>query len=103
MLMNTPEGYISLADDPAAVLNAKVGKIPLHKIRDICMVSDGFAEYYGMFRLAENLETFMDLAVAKTPETLFSELLAAQEADATYEKHPRFKLSDDATILYAAL
>lgn len=101
MLMNTPEGYISLADDPASVLNAKVGKLPLHEIREICMVSDGFAEYYGMFGLAENLEAFMDFAAAKTPEVLFSELLAAQKADATYEKHPRFKLSDDATILYA--
>jgi len=103
MLMNTPEGYISLADDPASVLKAKTGKIPLDQVRDICMVSDGFAEYYGMFRLAENLQSFMELAEAKAPEELFAELLTAQKADASYEKYPRFKLSDDATILYCEL
>ena len=102
MTMNTPEGYISLADDADSVLGAKCGKLPLSEIRDICMVSDGFSEFYGMFALA-TLEEFMELAATKAPEALFETLLEAQKADPDYTKHPRFKLSDDATILYAVI
>lgn len=100
--MNTPGGYISLADDAQSVLGAKCGKIPLEKIRDICMVSDGFSEYYGMFALA-TMEEFMCLAAEKEPRELFDTLLAEQKADPEYIRHPRFKLSDDATIFYCTV
>lgn len=100
MTMNTPGGYISLADDAQSVLSAKHGKIPLAEIRDICMVSDGFSEYYNMFHLAESKEDFMDLAEKGDPEVLFEELLSAQKADPEGARYPRMKLSDDATILY---
>ena len=103
MLMNTPEGYISLADNERSVLSAKSGRFPLAQIRDICMVSDGFYEYYHMFRLADGPEGFMDAAASEEPQKLFDRLLEAQKADADYRKHPRFKLSDDATIFYACL
>lgn len=103
MTMNTPEGYISLADDAASVLSAKNGKIPLEEIRDICMVSDGFSEYYGMFHLAESKEAFMNMAESREPEALFQELLAAQKADPEGDLYPRMKLSDDATILYCRI
>lgn len=102
MTMNTPGGYISLADDAASVRNARCGRIPLEKIRDICMVSDGFSEFYGMFALATP-EEFMELAATKAPEELFEELLAAQRADPEYTKYPRFKLSDDATVFYGRI
>lgn len=103
MTMNTPQGYISLADDEQSVLAAKTGKIPLSEIRDICMVSDGFSEYYGMFCLAESLEEFMDLVEKRDPEELFHRLLSAQKADPEGAHYPRMKLSDDATVLYCKL
>lgn len=103
MTMNTPEGYISLADDHISVLSAKTGKVTLDEIRDICMVSDGFSEFYGMFSLAENLNVFMDMAKNRDPEALFEELLKAQKSDPEGMRYPRMKLSDDATILYCTI
>ena len=103
MTMNTPEGYISLADDDRSVLFAKTGKIPLSEIRDICMVSDGFSEYYGMFRLVQSKEEFMELVEKQEPEALFQQLLSAQKADPEGAHYPRMKLSDDATVLYGKL
>ena len=100
LTMNTPEGYISLADDDQSVLQAKTGKIPVSQIRDICMVSDGFSEYYNMFGLANSLADFMDIVETTEPQVLFEQLLAAQKADAQYTAHPRFKLSDDSTLVY---
>lgn len=103
MTMNTPEGYISLADDPVSVLSAKTGKVKLEEIRDICMVSDGFSEFYGMFGLTGDLNGFMEMAKDWQPEELFEQLLAAQRADPDGTEHPRMKLSDDATILYCTV
>ena len=100
LTMNTPEGYISLANNPDVVLQAVSGKIPLEKIRDICIVSDGFSEYYAMFSLADTVAAFMDQVANLEPRELFRRLVAAQKADEALEKYPRFKLSDDATILY---
>ena len=103
LTMNTPEGYISLADNPDTVLDAICGKIPLAQIKDVCMVSDGFSEYYTMFGLADSLEDFMDQAENTPPEALFDRLIAAQREDEALQKFPRFKLSDDSTILYFSL
>ena len=100
MTMNTPEGYISLANNADTVLQAKTGKISLSQIRDVCMVSDGFSEYYNMFRLCETLEEFMNTVETVSPEMLFDRLLSAQKEDGDFKAHPRFKLSDDSTILY---
>lgn len=100
MTMNTPEGYIALADDPESILQTKCGKIPLNQIRDVCMVSDGFSEYYNMFRLADTLEEFMDAVEKTPPKELFDRLLAAQREDEALVKYPRFKMSDDSTLLY---
>lgn len=100
LTMNTTEGYISLADNAESVLRAKTGRISMNQIRDICMVSDGFSEYYNMFRIADSLEEFMDHAAQKEPQELFDRLLQAQKADEALETYPRFKMSDDATILY---
>ena len=90
----------SPAEDRKSVLHAKCGKIPVIEFRDICMVSDGFSEFFGMFSLATP-EAFMELAATQSGEALFQQLLSAQKADSAYTKHPRFKLSDDATVLYA--
>lgn len=103
MTMNTPEGYISLANDPRSVLQAITGEIPASQIRDVCLVSDGFSEYYNMFPLAADPKAFMETVEDTSPETLFDRLLAAQKADGDFSAHPRFKLSDDATLLYFSL
>lgn len=103
MTVNTPEGYIALADDPDAILQAKTGRIPVSQIRDVCMISDGFGEYYNMFRLADGPEEFMDAVKKNQPGELFDRLLEAQKTDPDYKAYPRFKLSDDATLLYFSL
>lgn len=103
MRMNAPDGYISLADNEKSVLDAKNGKFPLEQIRDICMVSDGFYQYYHLFHLVDDAKSFIEAAASEAPQVLFNHLLEAQKADAYCWNYPRLKLSDDATILYACL
>lgn len=103
MTMNTPEGYISLANDAQSVLKAKNGKIPTHEIQQICLLSDGFGQYFKLFSLTSDAASFMDRIASAQPRDLFDELLQAQKDDATLMNYPRFKLSDDSTIVYASI
>lgn len=103
MTMNTPQGYISLADDDQPVLRAKCGRVRADEIRDICLLSDGFSQYFKLFTLAENSAQFLERVAANDPADLYRELTDAQRADPLLWNYPRFKLSDDATLLYAAI
>ncbi len=100
-LMNTERGYLSLADSPDSILRAPVGTFPLHDVRDVCLLSDGFSQYYQLFRLCADPREFMELVCRHTVGELYQRLLTAQRADAALNRFPRFKLSDDATLFYA--
>ncbi|MBO2526927.1 MAG: hypothetical protein CW335_01920 [Clostridiales bacterium] len=102
-LMNTKGGYISLANRPSSVLDAKIGAFPLKEVRDVCLLSDGFSQYYRSFGLCSGPNAFMERARRLAPETLYQQLLAAQQADSDLSQHPRFKLSDDSTLVYAEI
>lgn len=103
MTMNTPQGYISLASNAETVLQAKNGRIALDEIQDICLLSDGFAQYYKLFHLASDAAQMIEKVSVSAVEDLFAELIAAQNEDASMMAYPRFKLSDDATIVYAKI
>lgn len=100
-LMNTDGGYLSLSDKPDSVLHAPVGCFPSEDVRDLCLISDGFSQYYRSFQLCSGPEAFLEQARLQTPDALYRQLLDAQYADSELSLHPRFKLSDDATIVYA--
>lgn len=102
LLAGREEGYVALADRPESPLNALCGDVPVDSITDFCILSDGFSEYYKLFCLCDT-EEFIRRAETQTPEALFSEILQAQENDRSQESFPRFKFSDDATIVYAKL
>lgn len=103
MSMNMPEGYISLADDPISVRSAICGELPLNEVEEICMISDGFSQYYDLFHMVPDGAAFLRLAAEHTPEELFERLVIKQREDETLERYPRFKLSDDATIFYGRI
>lgn len=97
--INRPEGYISLCSDPESVLHAICGTVPEDMVTDGCLMSDGFAQYYALFHLAADASAFLDLAAKHSPEQLYHQLLRAQQGDPTLDRFPRFKLSDDATLV----
>lgn len=101
--VNRPDGYIAMTDDPDAVLGALNGSIPAGEICDVCLVSDGFSQYYDLFGLEPNSADFIEKVSYSDPENMYKELFAAQSNDASCDKYPRFKLSDDATIVYFKL
>ena len=102
-LANKPDGYYALSNDWESIKKAKTGIIPLDCIQDICLLSDGFAQYYQLFKLVSGPGPFLRAIRNKETEKLYEELLSAQKADESMDQHPRLKLSDDATISYFRL
>ncbi len=102
-LMNTAGGYLSLADSPDSLLHAPVGTFPVCEIQDVCLISDGFSQYYKTFHLADGPHEFMELVRRHPVSEIYRRLLSAQKADAGLNRYPRFKLSDDATLFYAQM
>lgn len=92
--------YFALSDNITAVDEGLSGTIPLLDIKNICLLSDGFAQYFEVMKLCENANQFMKLCKSNSIEELYNRLLNAQQQDAGLDAHPRFKISDDATILY---
>ena len=102
--MNTPEGYYNLsfyAD--AAYEGGLYGEINLKDIDSICIMSDGFADCYTLMGIVATASDFMESLPTEGPEQLYKKLLRAQYEDSALDNFPRFKLSDDASCVYADL
>lgn len=101
-LAGVENGYVALTNHPECIQNALYGMIPLDSVSDFCMLTDGFEQYYALFGLCSK-EEFLSLAANEDHQKLFEVLTQAQKADPTGDLFPRFKPSDDATLLYCKL
>ncbi len=101
-LAGQENGYVALSNRPECISRAPHGSFPLNSVLDFCILSDGFEQFYSLFQLCTK-EEFMDLAATREHSELFEILKQAQENDPTRNNFPRFKLSDDATLIYCKI
>jgi len=101
LMQNTDEGYWILSDDTEAPSHALVGEIPLENINQIVGTSDGFSQIYDTFFIYTKEELIEKLQNGTSIETLYKTLCTEQDKDALCNEKPRFKLRDDATLIYA--
>lgn len=101
--MNTPQGYCALAHTTDGLDTALMGKIPLAKIRDLLVFSDGFAEIYDLFGLYPTPAALIAEIAENGIMPAMKRLHAAQEADPDGEKFVRNKLRDDISVIYAEI
>lgn len=102
-LKNTREGYWVLGFDEEAVCHALTGKLAVHNKINICMITDGFSQYYDTFNLAENEAEFFKKLENEDVKDLLLQMRRVQDMDEFCEKYPRLKKSDDATLVYLEL
>ena len=88
-LMNKDGGYETLAFNMRPITEAEVIKIPTAEILEITLFSDGFDALSECF-LADEREPL---------SSLYRRLREEENADADFEKNPRFKAGDDATAV----
>ena len=100
---NTPHGYYILGDNPEAAKHALSGSIPLHQVKSITALSDGYSQTYDTFDLFKEPKQLIEKLETTTPEEIYEQLWQLQEQDYYCDEHPRFKIRDDATIIHVVL
>ncbi|THJ76191.1 hypothetical protein E7Y31_01200 [Candidatus Frankia alpina] len=100
---NTPRGSWVLADVPAAADHAFVTSVAVAPGTELVVMSDGFSRAVSPFSLVRDDTALLDEIVAGRESDLLDRLRAAERADPTCARFPRFGMSDDATMLYAHL
>ena len=100
LLKNKEEGYWILELDENAVEHALTGELKIEESASVCMVSDGFSQYYDTLNIEKDSDSFIKLVKERRLEELVRDLRKTQENDSLCNKYPRFKKGDDSTIVY---
>ena len=103
LTQNTPEGYYIVSNDTKAVDHALCGVIDIDKVSQIVALSDGFSQIYDTFNILTMEELVDQLNKNKPIEEIHKMLLTEQLKDNRCNNFPRFKLKDDASIIYMKL
>jgi hypothetical protein len=91
---NRPGGYWVAAADPEAAAHAVTGSVPASGLGRAAVMTDGASRLVDMLGIAWERVAEMDAP------SVISEVRAAELLDAARTRWPRFKVSDDATIVF---
>ena len=98
-LLNTPQGYWVLASDPKAADNAQTNKISLSDIKKVVAMTDGFSQIFDTLAIMSK-EEFAQKVLRGVPAEDFVKLIRqTQDEDFNCNRFPRFKKSDDTTVI----
>lgn len=98
-LRNQRDGYWIAASNPGVVEHAITGSLPSAALVRAALFSDGASRFVDVFQQATWLET-LALLEYQGPRQLLREVRAVEAADPEGRRWPRYKASDDATVLY---
>ena len=96
---NTPNGYWIVSDKPNAVNHAIKGSFYLKDIDSLAIMSDGYSQIFDTFNYY-NEKSFYNALQKYGVKKIYDKLFKLQNKDKNCNKHPRFKVRDDATIIY---
>lgn len=100
-LMNTPEGFYSIQQDPAVIEQALTGSLPFDAATDhILAMSDGFTRAYDILNLYPDVPALWQDILTVGPEEIIRRIRMAEQQDGQGKNFPRSSLHDDATILW---
>ncbi|MDD9383141.1 protein phosphatase 2C domain-containing protein [Streptomyces sp. ZAF1911] len=101
-LRNRPGGYWVASTAPEAADHAITGSIQGGDLRRAALLTDGASRLADLFHEA-TWEEVLDLLDQEGPSALLARVRAAERADNTGTRWPRFKVRDDATAAYAVV
>jgi len=97
---NTQGGYWILTVDGKGIEEGDQGEISSEGLSKMCLLTDGFSEYYEVLGLAPSYKEFLDEISLADLEAFYSRIRETQCEDKYCNKFPRIKPKDDATIVY---
>ncbi|MFE4660569.1 integrase [Streptomyces hydrogenans] len=98
-LRNRAHGYWVAATDPAAADEAITGTVPLGRVQQAALLTDGASRLVDSFNVLSWAQ-LLDLLRTQGPTALIDRTREAEHSDPVGDRWPRFKRSDDATAAY---
>lgn len=99
LLKNRTNGYYVLDIDQKAISHANYKVIPKEDIEMIILLSDGFSTYYECLELEKDYKSFFLKNYHTDVNQLYKQLRKREQEDHLLNNYPRFKISDDASII----
>ncbi|MBR2832944.1 MAG: protein phosphatase 2C family protein [Bacilli bacterium] len=99
LLKNRFGGYYVLDIDEEVIIHANYKVVPKKDIEMIILLSDGFSTYYECLELEKNYKTFFLKNYNTSAKKLYNQLREREQKDPFLNNYPRFKISDDASII----
>lgn len=96
---NVEGGYWVATTNPVAARHALTGEVPLSRVRQVAVLSDGAVRAVDAFGLDDWSGAF-EVLCESGPAELVRQVRAAESSDPKASRWPRNKISDDATIAY---
>lgn len=101
--MNQESSYWILEPTGVGIPHGTAFRYKADEVQEIALCSDGFFAYCDSLKLSPSLPAFMDNLRNQPLDRLFVQLRAAEQKDQQLVQFPRFKVSDDATVVYSVL
>lgn len=102
-MKNEKGGYFALSDNPDVCEEALMGSFDINNLTSLCLCSDGFAQYYQTMKVVEDEESLFHDLETLSLANMHERMYQKQQADATLTSYPRFRLTDDNTIIYGKI
>ena len=100
-LRNQSEGYWIFDPSMVGATRGLCGRYPAEEIRTVAIMSDGFADVVLLYGLEPDYDVLLDRLETDGASDLCRELRETQKNDPDFDRFPRFKVGDDATIVLA--
>lgn len=98
-LKNNKEGYWILEFEKSAIDNAVYNRILIENKIEFVIISDGISRYYDTLNLVKDYNEFFTYVDNNNINIILNNLRKREKSDLLCNEYPRFKVSDDATII----
>ncbi len=99
---NTEDGYWAFDPTGAAIEHGTLHIFPKNEISAVALMSDGFYCISSLKELSDPAQLMYALKQYHA-DMLIDEIFEKLAADSLFNQYPRFKLKDDASVIYAEL
>lgn len=100
-LRNQPEGYWIFDPTTVGATRGLCGCYPAEEIRTVTIMSDGFTDTVPLYELAASYDALLTRLETDGAANVCRVLRTVQKNDPGFDRFPRFKMGDDATIVMA--
>lgn len=101
--MNREDSYWIFDPTGVGIPHGITAQFALKDIENVALTSDGFFAYYDSYSLTDSIPSFLNSMKHMSLQFIMEQMRSVEGKDSDLRKFPRFKISDDATAVYAEI